>query len=78
MCPSACCCSDGVRHAGAQGRSGIALVPIADMLDHEPSRHVAWHAGRSGCEDFQFLTHTPVPKVLPILLVCLATWNARN
>ena len=62
----------GLPFPGAQGRSGIALVPVADMLDHEPSRHVAWHAGRSGCDDFQFFSHTPVPKVIPIPVVWLA------
>ena len=48
--------------AGGEARSGIALVPVADMLDHEPSRHMAWHAGRMGDDDFHFISHTPVPK----------------
>lgn len=51
--------------AGGEARSGIALVPVADMLDHEPSRHMAWHAGRAGDADFHFISHTPVPKARP-------------
>ncbi|KAK9827954.1 hypothetical protein WJX81_000191 [Elliptochloris bilobata] len=51
-----------LRCVGGAGRSGIALVPIADMLDHDPSRHVAWHAGRCGSDDFQFISHTAVPQ----------------
>jgi len=48
--------------AGAEGRGGVALVPVADMLDHDPHRHVAWHAGRAGDEDFQFIARAAVPQ----------------
>jgi len=51
-----------LRAAGAEGRGGIALVPVADMLDHDPRRHVAWHAGRAGDEDFQFIARAAVPR----------------
>lgn len=46
---------------GEQGH-GLALVPYADLLDHDPSAHIAWHAGFSGHDDFQMVTFSPIAK----------------
>ena len=48
----------------------ICLCPVSDLLDHNPSRHVAWHTGPDGQDDFQFITFTPTSKVgFKILIV---------
>lgn len=41
----------------------VALVPLVDMCDHVPEARVAWHMGRDGGEDFQFMTQLPVAQV---------------
>ncbi|KAK9868713.1 hypothetical protein WJX84_009251 [Apatococcus fuscideae] len=46
---------------GEQGH-GLALVPFADMLDHDPNAHIAWHAGFTGADDFQMVTFSPISK----------------
>lgn len=46
---------------GEQGH-GLALVPFADLLDHDPSAHIAWHAGFTGSDDFQMVTFSPIAK----------------
>ncbi|KAK9841658.1 hypothetical protein WJX74_009604 [Apatococcus lobatus] len=46
---------------GEQGH-GLALVPFADLLDHDPSVHIAWHAGFTGNDDFQMVTFSPIAK----------------
>ncbi len=51
---------------GEQGH-GLALVPFADQLNHDPGAHIAWHAGLSGYEDFQMVTFAPISQVLPLL-----------
>ncbi|KAK9823277.1 hypothetical protein WJX72_001533 [[Myrmecia] bisecta] len=51
-----------IPYLGAVGRPGIAMLPVADMLNHRPSQHVAWHTGPDGNQPFAFITHTPVPK----------------
>lgn len=39
------------------------MVPLIDMVDHNPDHKAAWTTGRSGDKDFQLITHTGVPKV---------------
>ena len=48
---------------GAVGQPGLALLPIGDLLDHDPGHHVAWHTGASGTDAFHFVTYTPVKQV---------------
>lgn len=44
-------------------KPGIALVPVADLLDHDNTRHVGWHTGPPGTQPFQFLTYTSLKQV---------------
>lgn len=44
----------------------IALIPVLDMLDHNPQQHVAWHTGRQGKDNFHFLTKSALKKVSSI------------
>ena len=54
-------------YAGGPGKEGIALIPVADMLDHSHERHMAWHTGPDGTEPFNFITHTPINKARSLL-----------
>lgn len=51
-------------HAGDVDEEGIALIPVLDMLDHHPSRHVAWHTGPTGKDNLQFITQHIIEQVL--------------
>lgn len=53
--------------AGGPGKEGIALIPVADMLDHGHERHMSWHTGPDGTEPFNFITHTPIRKARSLL-----------
>ncbi|CAL8466995.1 g6531 [Coccomyxa elongata] len=47
---------------GDAQEASIALIPVLDMLDHNPQQHVAWHTGRQGKDNFHFLTKSPIKK----------------
>ena len=44
-------------------RNVVAMVPVLDMIDHNPSMEVVWHTGPDGQETFQFCPLQPIPKV---------------
>lgn len=54
--------------AGSRARKGICLVPVADLLNHYPQQHVAWHTGRQGADAFQIITYKEVAKASLLLL----------
>lgn len=43
----------------------VALVPVIDMLDHNPAHRVSWTTGSEGDQGFQLVTHSGVAKVRP-------------
>jgi len=45
-------------HRGALLEGVVAMVPVVDMLDHDPGHGAAWHTGREGAEDFAMVTRT--------------------
>lgn len=49
--------------AGDAETEGIALIPVLDLLNHNPAQHVAWHTGLSKGDNFQFLTKTAIKMV---------------
>lgn len=49
--------------AGGVDQPGVALLPVGDLLDHDPGRHVSWHTGPTGTDPFSFISHSPVQKV---------------
>ncbi len=60
--------------AGAARKEGIALIPVLDMLDHNPQQHVAWHTGNTGEENFRFLTKSAIRKVMLSKFVLAWLW----
>jgi hypothetical protein len=46
----------------------ICLVPLLDMADHSPEQSVAWHTGREGGGNFEFVTQRPITRVRGLLL----------
>lgn len=48
---------------GGVDQAGVALLPVGDLLDHDPQRHVAWHTGPTGTDPFSFISHSPIRKV---------------
>lgn len=59
------CCKIVSLNVGAAHKESIALIPVLDMLDHNPHQHVAWHTGSTGQDNFQFLTKSAIKKVSP-------------
>lgn len=55
--------------AGGIDKPGVALLPVGDLLNHDPRRHVAWHTGPTGLDAFHFITHTPVVQASTLLVV---------
>jgi hypothetical protein len=53
------------------------MVPVADMCDHTPKQHVAWHTGEYAQDDFQFISFNPLVKVwLSSLLAMLPSHDS--
>ncbi|KAF5838136.1 hypothetical protein DUNSADRAFT_3331 [Dunaliella salina] len=52
-----------VPHVEGSPPNTVALVPVLDMIDHDPHVEVIWHTGVDGCSDFQFVSLTPFAKV---------------
>lgn len=52
-------------HAGGVDMPGVALLPVGDLLDHDPERHVSWHTGSTGTAPFSFISHSPISKASP-------------
>lgn len=42
----------------------IALVPVLDMIDHDPDVEAVWHTGPEGIQDFQFNPISSFSKVI--------------
>ena len=61
--------AEELESAGGVNKPGIALVPVADLLDHDPRRHVAWHTGPCGTRPFHFITLAPVKQVYSSLCI---------
>lgn len=55
--------------AGGVDKPGVALLPMGDLLNHDPERHVAWHTGPAGLDAFHFITHTPVGQARPCFVL---------
>ena len=58
--------TDGWVYAGGVDKPGLALLPVGDLLDHDPERHVSWHTGPTGTDPFSFVSHSPVSKASPV------------
>jgi len=58
------------RFAGGIDKPGVALLPMGDLLNHDPRRHVAWHTGPTGLDAFHFITHTPIAQASTVLCCC--------
>lgn len=56
--------------AGGIDKPGVALLPMGDLLNHDPGHHVAWHTGPSGLDAFHFITHTPIAQASSVLCCC--------
>ncbi|KAK9916904.1 hypothetical protein WJX75_008596 [Coccomyxa subellipsoidea] len=54
--------SFNIKSLGAAQKESIALIPVLDMLDHNPHQHVAWHTGSTGQDNFQFFTKSAIKK----------------
>ena len=54
---------------GGIDKPGVALLPMGDLLNHDPGRHVAWHTGPTGLDAFHFITHTPVEQASSVLML---------
>ena len=52
--------------AGGVNKPGMALLPVGDLLDHNPERHVSWHTGPTGTDPFSFISHSPISKASPV------------
>ena len=39
-------------------------MPVADMLNHHPGQHVAWHTGSQAADAFQIATFKEVAEVI--------------
>lgn len=50
---------------GGVDMPGVALLPVGDLLDHDPERHVSWHTGPTGTDPFSFICHSPISKASP-------------
>lgn len=44
---------------------GVALLPVGDLLDHDPERHVSWHTGPTGTDPFSFICHSSISNASP-------------
>ncbi|DBA67229.1 TPA: hypothetical protein ACH3X2_001539 [Trebouxia sp. C0005] len=51
-----------IPYLGGIDKPGVALLPMGDLLNHDPGHHVAWHTGPSGLDAFHFITHTPIAQ----------------
>ncbi|MEW5305262.1 MAG: hypothetical protein WDW36_007817 [Sanguina aurantia] len=50
-------------HRLANGESSVVcLVPVLDMLDHNPAAEVVWHTWPEGDKDFQFVLLKPLAR----------------
>ena len=49
-------------NAGSRAKKGICLVPVADLLNHNPQQHVAWHTGGQGADAFHIVTYKEIAK----------------
>ena len=52
-----------MRLTGKDGAKMVALVPVIDMLDHNPEHRVSWTTGSKGDQAFQLVTHSGVARV---------------
>ncbi|DBB06668.1 TPA: hypothetical protein ACH3X1_012179 [Trebouxia sp. C0004] len=55
-----------IPYLGGIDKPGVTLLPMGDLLNHDPCRHVAWHTGPAGLGAFHFITHTPVVQGSPL------------
>ena len=58
-------------HAGGVDKPGVALLPVGDLLDHDPVRHVAWHTGPTGTDPFSFISCSPIRKASPAISISM-------